>query len=205
MTTLAEDLKDATWGLHQETEHASFLQDLLAGRLPLSDYARMVVQHRAIYGVLEEAVAANRDPLVAPFLLPELTRVPALEADLAFLGDPVRAVLPSTEAFCAHLRSVCFDSSAALLAHHYVRYLGDLSGGQVIGRVLRRVFGFADERGTEALVFPDLASIRDVKVGYREKLDALPWSEPDRATLLLEAGRGYRFAWDVLVELGDPA
>ena len=46
-----------------------FMQDLMAGRLGPLDYAQLVVQHHAIYSVLEAAVDASTDPAIAPLLL----------------------------------------------------------------------------------------------------------------------------------------
>lgn len=37
-----------------------------------------------------------------------------------------------------------FDTSSLLLAHAYVRYLGDLSGGQYVRRRIAKVYGLPD-------------------------------------------------------------
>ncbi|MGD9797959.1 MAG: biliverdin-producing heme oxygenase, partial [Acidimicrobiia bacterium] len=107
---LAARIRIATADAHRAAEHAPFVQDLLAGRLPVEEYARLVAQHEAIYRVLEALVAANRDPTLAPFFVPELVRLPALEADLAFLaGDDWRERLTLVEAtrdYCDHLRGL---------------------------------------------------------------------------------------------------
>lgn len=204
---LAARIRRASAAAHREAEGAPFVQDLLAGRLPVEGYVHLAAQHEAIYRVLEAAVAANADPAVAPFLAPELARLPALEADLAFLAGPGWRdrvpVLAATEAYCDHLHRVTGTWPGGLLAHHYVRYLGDLSGGQVIGRVLARVYRFEDERGTAFYRFPAIPSPKAHKVRYRQLLDALPWAEPDRQRLIDEVGVAYRLNAAVFGALGD--
>lgn len=203
---LAARIRLATASAHRQAEGVPFVQDLVAGRLPVGAYARLVVQHRAIYRALEDASWANRDPDVAPFLAPELARLPALEEDLAFLsgvGGPLDLhVLEATSTYCDHMRAEVAAWPGALLAHHYVRYLGDLSGGQVIGRVLARVYGFPEGRGTTFYRFDLVPSPKAHKVRYRERLDALPWAEVDRRRLIDEIGQAYRSNAEVLMALG---
>jgi heme oxygenase len=198
-------IRTRTWEEHEAAERAPFVQDLLGGRLPLRDYARLVTQHRAIYAMLEAAVAANGDDRIRPFLAPELARSQALEADQTFLadlvGEPPPALLEATRAYCDRLREVCFDWSGGLLAHHYVRYLGDLSGGQVIGRILRRVYGFADDRGTEFYRFDGIASPKGFKERYRDLLDALPVDPGERDRIIAEASVAFALNAELFYEL----
>lgn len=205
MSGLAARIRLASSEAHQAAERAPFVQDLLAGRLPLHEYARMARQHHAVYAALEAAVAANRDPVVARFLDPRFTRLPALVEDLEHLvGLRWREeleVLASTEAYVAHLRRAVAAWPGALLAHHYVRYLGDLSGGQVIGRVLQRVYRLPGTTGTEFYRFADIPSAKAVKVAYRQGLDELPWAEPERRRLIDEVGVAFECNAAVLLEL----
>lgn len=202
---LSVRVRAETWEAHQEAERAPFVQDLLGGRLPVADYARLAAQHHAIYQVLEATVAATTEPVLAPFLAPELARVPSIVADLEHLAGPDwDARLPplaATEAYCTHLRTLGHQWPGGLLAHHYVRYLGDLSGGQVVGRVLQRIYRFDDHRGTEFYRFPDIASPKAFKARYRSLLDALPWDETDRRRLIDEVSLAYRLNTDVFYDL----
>lgn len=202
---LAARLRGETTEVHEAAERAPFVQDLLAGRLPVGEYARLARQHHAIYTTLEALVAANSEPTLEPFLDPALTRLPALEADLVTLvGSDWRRqqpVLASTQAYCEHLDQAVAEWPRALLAHHYVRYLGDLSGGQLIGRILQRTYGFEGDAGTEFYRFPGLASPKAFKDRYRTLLDTLPWDAADQQRLLDEVIEAYRHNGDVLHEL----
>lgn len=206
---LSKRIREDTREVHEHAEHAPFIQDLLGGRLGLEGYARLVVQHLAIYTELEAAVEANTDPIVAEFLAKELSRLDSLRADLAYLdsvGVPTALpVLPATEHYCEHIRTACRQRPAALLAHHYVRYLGDLSGGMIVARVLRRHLELPQEQGTTFYSFPDLPSPRAFKMRYRALLDELPWDDAERDALIAEVHLAYRFNADILYALGpDP-
>ena len=56
------------------------------------------------------------------------------------------------------------------MAHHYTRYLGDLSGGQAIGKILDRTFSLGGA-GLAMYRFPMRA--KPFKDRYRARLDAL--------------------------------
>jgi heme oxygenase len=203
--TFSERIREATWDAHAGAEHTPYVQDLLAGRLSQADYAQLVAQHHAIYSVLEAAVDAKGDPVVQPLLVPELRRLPELVADLEYLAGPRWAdtltVTPSTAAYCERMREVCFGSSSGLVAHHYVRYLGDLSGGVMIGRVVARVFGFPGGEGTRFYRFDAVASPKALKDEYRRLLDGLPWPEAEQQAFIDEVLTGYRYNTEVLLDL----
>jgi len=206
---LSKRIREDTREVHEHAEHAPFIQDLLGGRLGLEGYAKLVVQHRAIYTELEAAVAANTDAVVGEFLAEELSRLEALRADVEFLNSrQVSTDLPviaATERYCEHIRTACLERPKALLAHHYVRYLGDLSGGTIVARVLRRHLDLPEEAGTSFYSFPDLPSPREFKIRYRTLLDALPWDDARRDALVAEVHEAYRFNAEILYSLGsDP-
>lgn len=203
---LSERLRADTWPAHEEAEHAPFMQDLVAGRLPVSDYARLVAQHAVVYEALERAVAANADPRLDVFFVPELNRLDAIHADLEFLVGPGWRdldVMPATAAYRDHLDDLRTSWPVGLLAHHYVRYLGDLSGGQIIGRVLRRALGLEDERGTSFYRFDTIPSAKAFKENYRANLDALKWSDDEVRRFIDEAILAFRANTAIVAELSD--
>lgn len=208
--TLSTRLRAGSAAAHQAAEHVPFLQDLLAGRLPLTAYLSLVTQHLALYDALETAVAAADGPVRDRFDDPALHRVPALRADQAALAaladtDPATVeVRPATHRYVAHLTEVAARTPDLLLAHHYVRYLGDLSGGQVIGRVLQREYALPDGLGTAFYRFTDIASPRAFKERYRATLDDLDWPPTAVDALVAEVDTAYRATTDVVRALGEP-
>ncbi|MET0895654.1 MAG: biliverdin-producing heme oxygenase [Acidimicrobiia bacterium] len=209
----SQQIREATDAAHQAAERSEFVSELVDGRLPLGEYVRLLTQLRAIYGALEHAAAANDDPIAARFLHPELARVPSIDADLNTLaeltgeesraarGPHAPAVLNSTEEYCDRLRNVCVEWPGGLVAHHYVRYLGDLSGGQFLGRVIARVYDLPDGAGTKMYRFAEIDSPKRFKDDYRDQLDAVPWDATERALVVDEANRAFAFNTAIFSEL----
>ncbi len=192
---------------HRGSEGASFMSGLLSGSATLDDYIALASQHWAIYDALEGAEPAMRQvPIVAPFLSPALTRLPALEADLAFLiGDDWRerlTLVPATLEYAARIREVAAEWPAGYIAHHYTRYLGDLSGGLHIGRIIARQFGF-EANGVGFYVFDQIADPAAFKDAYRAQLDAAPWAEGESERVVDEVLWAYDANTRIFTQLGD--
>jgi heme oxygenase len=198
-------VRERSSGSHRESEGAGFMHGLLKGEATRDDYVALVSQHWAIYEALEGAEPAMREvPLVAPFLSPALTRLPALETDLAFLiGDDWRerlVLMPATIEYAARIREVAATWPAGYIAHHYTRYLGDLSGGLHIGRVIGRQFGF-ETNGIGFYLFDQIADPAAFKDAYRAQLDAALWSADEQQRVVDEVLRAYDFNTRVFEQL----
>ena len=88
-----------------------------------------------------------------------------------------------------------------LIAHHYTRYLGDLSGGQAIGRILDRTFEL-DGKGIAFYDFPEIEKPKIYKDGYRARLDALGMSAEEQDRVVDEVKVAFRLNQALFVELG---
>jgi len=181
------------------------MSSLLRGERSRDDYISLVAQHYFIYRALEAATDRMRtDPVASRFISDRLTRLPALESDLAFLiGDDWReriAPLPSTARYVARIEEVGSTWPGGFVAHHYTRYLGDLSGGLHIGRVIKRQFGF-ETNGIGFYVFGDIADPAAFKDVYRQELDAAPWDEAEKERVIGEVLLAYRFNTEVFEDL----
>ena len=205
--SLSARLKSVTWDEHDRTNSAPFIVALMDGRLDRGAYAALLGQSYLFYRELERAGDAWRsDPVVGPFVSDALVRGPALEADLAWLrGDGWRdelTALPATQRYTDRIRAVCFDSPSAFVAHHYTRYLGDLSGGQIVRSKLRNIYGLTSD-GVRFYLFDQVPKPKVFKDGYRGLLDELPWDEPERAGLVTEVNLAFRLNRAVFDDLGD--
>ncbi|QMU79536.1 biliverdin-producing heme oxygenase [Streptacidiphilus sp. PB12-B1b] len=171
-------LRSATAREHQEAEQSAFMGNLLGGRLGVDAYAELGGQLWFVYRALEDAgLALAADPVVGPFVDPALHRAPELERDLLHLrGRHWRdglVPLPATEAYAARLREVAESWPNGFLAHHYTRYLGDLSGGQIIRGIAEKTWGFERKGdGVRFYVFEAVDNPAAFKRGYRARLDA---------------------------------
>ena len=79
---------------------------------------------------------------------------------------------------------------AGYVAHHYTRYLGDLSGGQVIGRRMAELLG-EPERGTAFYRFAEIQQPKRFKDEYRRLLDAAPWDDDESGRVIDEVRVAY--------------
>jgi heme oxygenase (biliverdin-producing, ferredoxin) len=186
---------------HAAAQANGFLDVLAAGRLPRDAYADLTIQHHFIYRALELAAARMAG---SPFVSDEVTRLPAIEADPAL---PVRSAvarritpLPATERYVARLHAVT-SGEPAFVAHHYTRYLADLSGGQYLGPAIAAAYGWSDD-GRWFFVFEGVDPPA-FRARYRALLDEAPWSRAEQDAFLTEVSQAFRLNIDVLDELRE--
>lgn len=186
---------------------ADFMDQLMSGDGTRSDYIAMLAQHFFIYEALESsAERMRRDPVAALFISDALTRLPAIEADLAFLlGEDWReqiSPLPTTRAYVARIREVGAVWAGGFVAHHYIRYLGDLSGSQIIRGLMQRRFGF-DTNGVGFYLFAQIAQPKQFKDTYRAQLDQAPWDEAEKSRVIDEVIRAYAYNTALFEDLAN--
>ncbi|WP_062520130.1 heme oxygenase (biliverdin-producing) [Demequina silvatica] len=203
---LASRLREATAPEHRDTENRGFITRLMGGELDLAAYVRYLAQYTYVYRALEARAPQPGDPA---FLADEaLRRVPSMEADLEALGvaDWERALpaLPATQAYVDHLRGLAEADVPRYVAHHYTRYLGDLSGGQAIAKLVARHYGATDAQ-LGFYRFERIDSAVRYKRAYREQLDALDLDAGQEAALIAEAKAAFGFNADIFEALGADA
>ncbi|MEU5997254.1 biliverdin-producing heme oxygenase [Streptomyces sp. NPDC047197] len=205
-------IRTASHEQHTEAETSTFMGDLLGGRLGVDAYARYTEQLWFVYRALEEgAEALKHDPVAGPFIQPELLRVAELERDLTHLRGAgwksAAAPLPATAAYAARVAECAQEWPGGYVAHHYTRYLGDLSGGQIIRGKAEQTWGFARKGdGVRFYVFEGISNPAAFKRGYRELLDGLGEVVPDeleRQRIVDECKRAFALNTGVFRELGD--
>lgn len=207
MTSFPASLAQRTRASHSESEGAGFMSDLLRGRGSAEDYVALSAQHWFVYTALERVVdRLSGDPVLATLHHDGLIRVPAIEADLAELIGPdwrsEIAPLPVTKEYVARIEEVA-DWTGGVIAHHYTRYLGDLSGGQYIAKAMRRAYGI--DKGLAFYDFAELGDLTAFKDGYRAALDEAPWDESERERVVDEVLLAYDFNTRLFDELAEDA
>lgn len=200
-------LRERSSSAHSSSEHSGFMADLMKGEGTREDYVALVAQHWFIYSALEAATERMRhDPVASVFITDRLTRLPALEADLEFLiGKDWReriTPLPTTQRYVERIEQVGSVWAGGFVAHHYTRYLGDLSGGMFIGRLMKRRFGF-ETNGIGFYIFNDIADPKAFKDVYREQLDAAPWDADEQQRVIDEVLVAYRFNTELFEDLAS--
>jgi heme oxygenase len=114
--------------------------------------------------------------------------VASLAADLSLL----HGVGGKTKSRPAGVSTPIASCAIALVAHAYVRYLGDLSGGQALGRSSRARFALPNGDGTAFYRFPEIADAEQYKDRFRSALDAWPVSTTEADGVVREAQEAFR-------------
>lgn len=84
-----------------------------------------------------------------------------------------------------------------LIAHAYTRYLGDLSGGQVLGRIAQKSMGLKSSEGLSFFAFPGVSSPNLFKQLYRSRMNSVELTEEQRTGVLEEAVRAFELNIEV--------
>ena len=196
---LAAFIRASSSEQHRGTEQRSFITDLMGGKLSLADYTRYLAQYGWLYEVLEATVARvdlDAIPGLAVLFDPELARMASIESDLVALGAAdwrqTHPPLAATIAYAEHLASLGEADGVRVLAHHYTRYLGDLSGGQAIAALVARHYAATPEQ-LSFYRFDAIDSVVQYKRGYREGMNALALSSDDIDLLVREVDSSFTF------------
>lgn len=203
---LATRLREGTREAHRAAERAPFVRAFMKGRLDAAGYRAYLVALWQIYAALEEGLQRHRNhPVAGALALPELFRAPAIAADLRMLFDldpRETPAPPAAIAYAAHLRALADSAPALLLAHAYTRYLGDLSGGQILRRFAARLLDRPETGpGLAFYDFPDVHDIDACKASLRQRLDAVPVDAEGIAALVTAARDAFARNAAVFAEL----
>ena len=180
--------------MHTAAERSPFMVALMKGELASDAYFDYIAQLAPIYEALEKWDSES------PFFDRRLDRFERIIADLEYAGS--RIVCNETIEYENHISELIKNKDEVrLLAHHYTRYLGDLSGGQAIGALVARNLSIPPN----FLSFYDFEDIGDrvrYKETYRQNLDTLV-AEEDYETFIAEAILAFEFNRKILFALGE--
>jgi len=192
----AKELKEGTKKSHSAAENTAFVKSFLRGVISKESYRTLVSDLYFVYSALEEDFRIfKNDPVLGALYLPELERVTALETDLRYYYGPIwRSIVEPSEAcqrYVNRIHEVAKTEPELLIGHHYTRYLGDLSGGQILKGIAQKALNLKDE----GLSFYEFGKIDDAKIyktKYRSILDELPLTESQQNSIITEANYAFR-------------
>ncbi|XP_051904789.1 heme oxygenase 1a [Hippocampus zosterae] len=204
---LSEQIKEATKENHVRAENTELMLSYQRGQITLPQYKLLLCSLHEIYKVLEEELDKNCcHPAVAPIYFPqELARLEYLESDLEHFFGPDwsgKVIVPAaTHRYTQRLREIGQKNPVLLVAHAYTRYLGDLSGGQVLGKITQKSLRLTGKEGLSFFSFPGVTSANRFKQLYRSRMNAIELTEAERAAVLEEAVRAFEFNTQVFDDL----
>ena len=175
---LATQLREGTSKAHSMAENVSFVKSFLGGVVDKESYRKLVSNLYFVYSAMEEAMEKNQDnPIIAPIYFRELNRRKSLEKDLEyFYGENWRTTIlisDATQLYVDRIAMVSEERPELLVAHAYTRYLGDLSGGQILKKIAQRAMNLSDGKGLSFYEFDDVNDEQQFKQNYKKALDSL--------------------------------
>ncbi|GLH81744.1 heme oxygenase [Bradyrhizobium sp. SSBR45G] len=190
--SLLEAMRERTKALHVTAERTGIVAELLRGRGTVPAYALLLRNLLPVYEALEaELLRHEGTPVVGGIVRPQLHRSAAIKADLAQLDASDLPRLPEAIAYVRAIQEAGSGSGHPLLAHAYTRYLGDLSGGQIIKKILARSLDLQPE-ALSFYEFPAIADIPHFKDAYRAALEQAGAAMADHDAVVEEAATAFQ-------------
>merc|ERR1712137_598393 len=237
--TLALMLKEGTQKSHSLAESVQFVKRFRKKEITKELYQLLIRNLYFVYAAMEELMEeiGSKSKNLETMNFPVLHRFATLEQDLEFFyvenwkacimtnsinHRDVLNMSPATANYVTRLRQCAQRKNAGelLIAHAYSRYLGDLSGGQLLKRMTRRSLGLtpaprnattkeirdlpADQvDGTKFYDFLDIEDADKFKVHYRTTLDSLEITSEVANEMVEEANVAFRLNMEMFQELDN--
>ena len=204
MTNLALELKEGTKVSHSAAENTKFVSSFLKGVVSRDNYKQLTANFYFVYRAMEEEIDKLDD---FPLHDKLLNRTNKLEQDLRYYyGVMWRDKIEpsqSTKNYVKRIQVIAQQTPYLLVAHHYTRYMGDLSGGQILASITKKALNLKDE-GLKFYEF-DIPNTKEYKDKYRQTLNDLNMSEVQTSMLIDEANYAFKLNMLLFDELqGNP-
>uniref|UniRef100_A0A8C3VVZ7 Heme oxygenase 1 n=1 Tax=Catagonus wagneri TaxID=51154 RepID=A0A8C3VVZ7_9CETA len=205
---LSELLKEGTKEAHDRAENTQFVKDFLKGNIRKELFKLATAALYFTYSALEEEMDRNRDhPAFAPLYFPvELHRREALIKDLEYFygedWEEQAQCSKATRKYVERIHYVGQNEPELLVAHAYTRYMGDLSGGQVLKKVAQRALKLPSTgEGTQFYLFENVDNAQQFKQFYRARMNALDLNLKTKEKIVEEANKAFEYNMQVFNEL----
>jgi heme oxygenase (biliverdin-producing, ferredoxin) len=195
-SNLASKLRVGTKKAHTMAENVGFVKCFLKGVVEKNSYRKLVGNFYFIYSAMEEEMEKHKDhPIVSKINFPQLYRKHTLEQDLAYYyGANWREQVKLSAAGSAYverIREISNSEPELLISHSYTRYLGDLSGGQILKGIAQTAMNLTEGNGTAFYEFADISDEKGFKAKYRQALDEMPLDEATCDKIVEEANAAF--------------
>lgn len=197
--SMASLLRVGTSQAHEAAEHSQGGVRLVKGELDKEEYVYFLMMMWHVYTELERGLEKHASyPTLQPTYNPALlSRTPSLSQDISYLlgvpeaawqTHPSHSSLMTSPPKCfteytTRLRELSESADpTCLLAHAYVRYLGDMSGGQFIGRRIAKAYDldmdqgdgvrFYDFKKLDSNESANMGDLKKIKEWYRDGMNA---------------------------------
>ena len=206
---LASELKTGTKRSHTAAENTKFVGSFLRGVVSEQNYRTLIKDFYFVYSALEEEMERlEDDEFLKPIYFKELNRLNFLKWDLRYYYGPnwMMEVKPSEACiqYTERIHEVADTDPYLLVGHHYTRYLGDLSGGQILRNIAEKALDLPKGEGLHFYDFPKIDDKKAFKTKYREGLDKVTTDTSKINDIIAEANYAFRLNMYMFDELsGD--
>ena len=206
---LALELKTGTKRSHTAAENTKFVGSFLRGVISEENYRTLIKDFYFVYSALEEEMERlDDDEFLKPIHFKELNRLNALKMDLRYYYGPnwMMEIKPSEACiqYTERIHEVADKDPYLLVGHHYTRYLGDLSGGQILKGIAEKALNLPKNEGLHFYDFPKIEDKKAFKTKYREGLDKVTSDTSKINDIIAEANYAFRLNMYMFDELsGD--
>ncbi len=205
---LAKQLREGTKKAHTMAENTGFVSCFLKGVVDKSSYRKLVADLYFVYVAMEKEIgilSERGNPIVGPISFPELNRRETLEQDLDFYfgNNWLNLIEPTTAAkvYVSRIHQLAEESPELLIGHHYTRYMGDLSGGQILKKIAQKAMNLEGQKGLRFYEFDNISDEKAFKAHYSTVLNSLPLTQEMADKIVEEANCAFKYNMDIFQEL----
>ena len=205
---LAGQLREGTKKSHTMAENTGFIACFLKGVVEKTSYRKLISDLYFVYKAMEEEIerlVKEDHPVIKHIGFHELFRRKTLEKDLLFYYGKnwinEITISDSAQSYVNRIKDVANQSPELLVGHHYTRYIGDLSGGQILKKIAKKALNL---NGDEGLNFYEFQLIKDEKLfkkSYSETLNQLPIDQNIADKIIDEANQAFTYNMNMFKEL----
>ena len=205
---LAVQLREGTKKSHTMAENTGFVACFLKGVVEKTSYRKLISDLYFVYKAMEEEIdrlVQEDHPVIKHIGFKELFRRQTLEKDLEFYYgnnwlDQIK-ISESAQSYVNRIRLVANESPELLVGHHYTRYIGDLSGGQILKKIAKKALNLRGEDGLNFYEFKLIDDEKSFKKSYSETLNKLPIDQKIADNIIEEANEAFAYNMNMFREL----
>jgi heme oxygenase len=168
-------------------------------------FSQLVKSLYFIYSAMETSFDATDDPNVKALDTPQLRRVAPLKEDMAYFFGPEWAsdlkMTPATLKYVNRVMLVAEEKPYLLVGHQYIRYPGDVTGGQIMSSMARRSLKLDRGLGTRFYEFNEISSRTDFIKEWYEKVNKLELSQKQKEEIVAEANLAFDLNMEIFKEM----
>ena len=189
-------------------DNTGFVACFLKGVVEKKSYRKLISDLYFVYKAMEEEIerlVLEEHPVIKPIGFKSLFRKETLENDLKFyFGDNWKNeihISKSAKEYVERIHMVARKSPELPVGHHYTRYIGDLSGGQILKKIAKKALNLSGNNGLNFYEFELIEDEKVFKEKYSQTLNQLPINQKTADQIIDEANKAFTYNMQMFKEL----